>query len=61
MRRNPCRCLEHNGPTRVKRPKRLVNEHLGEYQNVTAASVVVAGQLGVSRESMRRWVAGASA
>jgi transposase len=35
---------------------RLVNEHVGEYQNVTAASVAVAKQLGVSRESVRRWV-----
>ncbi len=34
----------------------LVNDHLGEYQNVTAASVAVAKQLGVSRESVRRWV-----
>lgn len=39
------------------RAVRLVNEHLGEYQNVTAASVAVAKQLGVSRESVRRWVA----
>lgn len=31
------------------RAVRLVNEHLGEYQNVTAASVAVAKQLGVSR------------
>lgn len=36
---------------------RLVREHAGEYQNVTAASVAVAEQLGVSRESVRRWVA----
>ena len=35
----------------------LVNEHAREYQNVTAASVAVAKQLGVSRESVRRWVA----
>ncbi|SDD81529.1 Transposase [Sanguibacter gelidistatuariae] len=39
------------------RAVRLVNDHLGEYQNVTAASVAVAKQLGVSRESVRRWVA----
>lgn len=38
------------------RAVRLVNDHLGEYQNVTAASVAVAKQLGVSRESVRRWV-----
>lgn len=39
------------------RAVRLVREHLGEYQNVTAASVAVSKQLGVSRESVRRWVA----
>jgi len=39
------------------RAVRLVSDHLGEYQNVTAASVAVAKQLGVSRESVRRWVA----
>ena len=39
------------------RAVKLVNDHLGEYQNVTAASVAVAKQLGVSRESVRRWVA----
>ena len=39
------------------RAVRLVNEHAGGYQNVTAASVAVAKQLGVSRESVRRWVA----
>lgn len=36
---------------------RLVNEHVGEHQNVTAAAVAVAKQLGVSRRSVRRWVA----
>lgn len=39
------------------RAVRLGREHAGEYQNVTAASVAVAQQLGVSRESVRRWVA----
>ena len=39
------------------RAVRLVSDHAGEYQNVTAASVAVAKQLGVSRESVRRWVA----
>jgi transposase len=29
------------------RAVRLVNDHLGEYQNVTAVSVAVANQLGV--------------
>ena len=42
------------------RAVRLVNEHLGAYQNVTAASVAVARQLSVSRESVRRWVAQAA-
>lgn len=39
------------------RAVRLVTEHRGEYQNLTAASFAVAKQLGVSRESVRRWVA----
>ena len=34
----------------------LVNDHLGEYSSVTAASAVVAKQLGVGKESVRRWV-----
>lgn len=39
------------------RALRLVNDHLGEYSSVTAASLVVAKQLGVGKESVRRWVA----
>ena len=35
---------------------RLVLEHRGEYPNLTAASVAVAKQLGVGKESVRRWV-----
>ena len=35
------------------RAVRLVSDHAREYQNVTAASVAVAKQLGVSRESVR--------
>ena len=38
------------------RAVRLVNDHLGEYPSVTAASAAVAKQLGVGRESVRRWV-----
>ena len=38
------------------RAVRLVNDHLGEYSSVTAASAVVAKQLGVGKESVRRWV-----
>jgi transposase len=38
------------------RSVRPVNDHLGEYPSVTAASAVVAKQLGVGRESVRRWV-----
>ncbi len=44
-------------PELKARAVRLVREHAGQYQNVTAASVAVAKQLGVSRESVRRWVA----
>ncbi len=35
---------------------RLVNDHLGEYPLVTAASAAVAKQVGVGKESVRRWV-----
>ena len=36
------------------RAVRLVNDHQGEYSSLTAA--VVAKQLGVGKESVRRWV-----
>ena len=39
------------------RAVRLVLEHGGEYPTMTAATVAVARQLGVARESVRRWVA----
>lgn len=39
------------------RAVRLVREHQDQYPTVTAAVTAVAGQLGVSRESVRRWVA----
>jgi len=35
---------------------RLVRDHLYDYGSVTAASVAVGAQLGVARESLRRWV-----
>jgi transposase-like protein len=35
---------------------RLVQDHLGEYSSLTAASAAVAKQLGVGNESVRRWV-----
>ena len=38
------------------RAVRLVNEHLGEYPSLTAASAAVARQVGVGKESVRRWV-----
>ena len=38
------------------RAVRLVNEHLKDYSSVTAASEAVAKQLGVGRETVRRWV-----
>lgn len=38
------------------RAVRLVNDHQGEYSSLTAAAVVVAKQLGVGKESVRRWV-----
>ncbi len=38
------------------RAVRLVADHLGEYSSLTAASAVVAKQVGVGRETVRRWV-----
>jgi transposase len=38
------------------RAVRLVNDHQGEYPSLTAAAAVVAKQLGVGKESMRRRV-----
>ena len=35
---------------------RLVQDHQGEYSSLTAAAAVVAKQLGVGKESVRRWV-----
>lgn len=34
----------------------LVSEHLQEYPSLTAAAAAVAKQLGVGKESVRRWV-----
>lgn len=38
------------------RAVRLVADHLGEYPSLTAASAAVAKQVGVGRETVRRWV-----
>ena len=38
------------------RAVRLVQDHRSEYSSLTAASAVVAKQLGVGKESVRRWV-----
>jgi transposase-like protein len=38
------------------RAVRLVSEHRQEYPSLTAASHAVARQLGVGKESVRRWV-----
>ena len=39
------------------RAVRLVRHHMDDYGSVTAASVAVGAQLGVARETLRRWVA----
>ena len=44
-------------PEFKSRAVRLVRDHLADYGSVTAASVAVGSQLGVSRETLRRWVA----
>jgi transposase len=38
------------------RAVRLVTEHRGEYPSLTAAAEAVAKQLGLGRETVRRWV-----
>ena len=38
------------------RAVRLVTDHQSEYSSLTAAAAVVAKQLGVGKESVRRWV-----
>jgi transposase len=38
------------------RAVRLVRDHLADYGSVTAASLAVGAQLGVSRGTLRRWV-----
>ena len=44
-------------PAFKARAVRLVRDHLGDYGSVTAASFAVGAQLGISRETLRRWVA----
>ncbi len=43
-------------PELKARAVRLVTEHRGEYPTLTAAAQAVAKQLGVGKESVRRWV-----
>ena len=43
------------------RAVRLVDEHLSEYPSLTAAAEAVAKQVGVAKESVRRWVLQAQA
>lgn len=44
-------------PELKARAVRLVLEHRGEYPTTTAAVLAVARQVGVGKESLRRWVA----
>ena len=44
-------------PALRERAVRLVLEHRGEYPTATAAVQAVAKQVGVGKESLRRWVA----
>ena len=39
------------------RAVRMVRDHLPEYGSVTATAEAVGPQLGISRETLRRWVA----
>src|SRR3954447_2874026 len=43
-------------PELKARAVRLVLEHQADYPSVTAASLAVAKQLGLGRETVRRWV-----
>lgn len=43
-------------PEAKVRAVRLVTEHSPEYPSLTAAVMAVAKQLGVGKESLRRWV-----
>lgn len=43
-------------PALRERAVRLVTEHATEYASLTAASAAVAKQLGVGKETVRRWV-----
>lgn len=43
-------------PELKARAVRLVTEHQQEYPSLTAAAAAVAKQLGVGKESVRRWV-----
>ena len=44
-------------PVEVKdRAVRMVRDHEGDYGSITAACVAVGGQLGIARETLRRWV-----
>jgi len=43
-------------PELKARAVRLVSEHRGEYPTLTAASQAVAKQVGVGKESVRRWM-----
>jgi transposase-like protein len=44
-------------PQLKARAVRMVQEHLADYGSVTAASQAVGKQLGISRKTLRRWVA----
>lgn len=43
-------------PAVKERALRMVAEHRGDYDSVTAVSKVVAEQLGLGKETVRRWV-----
>ena len=43
-------------PELKARAVRLVSQHRGEYPNLTAAAAAAAKQVGVGKESVRRWV-----
>lgn len=43
-------------PALKDRALRIVAEHRGDYSSITAVSKAVADQLGIGKETVRRWV-----
>jgi transposase len=49
-------CPEFGGKTTKEKAVRLVIEHRGDYSSEWAAITTVAGRLGMSAETLRKWL-----